>query len=515
MDNLRGKLCFKGERGYSTYEIAVKNGFAGTEKEWLEQLPNLFVDKPFVVNPELTSGETDQEKLQKAVDLACSINNNDVPVTIELNRIYNIDSSLTINKEVNRVKLTFNGLNGGGIRKNTSGELFVSDNSSVSDVDFYNVTFVSENESGLIIMKTPTFYNIYFNNCVFRNVDTAIYSETYLQSISFRDCLVTGGKADFINVAGAYYLNIDDCIIEHRKGGFLINQIDNDNTYNSMFFVTITNNLIEGFSTSEGGFANIYRIQEFSVCNNYFEGLYRTIQLNSKVSQGQLNVENNRLFVGTSYAKENGGFIYINTDEEDKFKVPSINFKGNCVANTYAIFFNAEEINNYPSNSRIYYDNNYVYNTFTSTYTYASTSTNLPFNVLPVVKITDENAISKYSRNFIVITGEQLSWTDTVETNGNTYVVKYKSVNYQYFAETKLILATIPTEHKITKFYFGIDIYIDDIVSVSAINNYVNVENYVRLGDVNNKHLSLSTTAFAEQNNVTISVSVNLCGNQG
>lgn len=39
MDNiLRGSLCFKGERGYSAYEIAVKNGFEGSEKDWLAQL---------------------------------------------------------------------------------------------------------------------------------------------------------------------------------------------------------------------------------------------------------------------------------------------------------------------------------------------------------------------------------------------------------------------------------------------------------------------------------------------
>lgn len=29
---------FKGERGYSAYEIAVKNGFTGTEEEWLQSL---------------------------------------------------------------------------------------------------------------------------------------------------------------------------------------------------------------------------------------------------------------------------------------------------------------------------------------------------------------------------------------------------------------------------------------------------------------------------------------------
>ena len=36
--NLKGHLCFKGERGYSAYELAVKNGFKGTLDEWLAQL---------------------------------------------------------------------------------------------------------------------------------------------------------------------------------------------------------------------------------------------------------------------------------------------------------------------------------------------------------------------------------------------------------------------------------------------------------------------------------------------
>ena len=35
---LKGYPCFKGERGYSAYEIAVQNGFKGTEEEWLEQI---------------------------------------------------------------------------------------------------------------------------------------------------------------------------------------------------------------------------------------------------------------------------------------------------------------------------------------------------------------------------------------------------------------------------------------------------------------------------------------------
>lgn len=35
---LRGVLGFKGERGYSAYEIAMKNGFKGTEEQWLATL---------------------------------------------------------------------------------------------------------------------------------------------------------------------------------------------------------------------------------------------------------------------------------------------------------------------------------------------------------------------------------------------------------------------------------------------------------------------------------------------
>lgn len=38
MDNLKGTVGFKGEKGDSAYQIAVKNGFIGTEKDWLATL---------------------------------------------------------------------------------------------------------------------------------------------------------------------------------------------------------------------------------------------------------------------------------------------------------------------------------------------------------------------------------------------------------------------------------------------------------------------------------------------
>ena len=37
---LKGKLGFKGERGYSAYEIAVQHGYEGTEEQWVEDFIN-------------------------------------------------------------------------------------------------------------------------------------------------------------------------------------------------------------------------------------------------------------------------------------------------------------------------------------------------------------------------------------------------------------------------------------------------------------------------------------------
>lgn len=35
---IEGKVYVAGTRGYSAYEIAVQNGFVGTEEEWLQSL---------------------------------------------------------------------------------------------------------------------------------------------------------------------------------------------------------------------------------------------------------------------------------------------------------------------------------------------------------------------------------------------------------------------------------------------------------------------------------------------
>lgn len=60
MENyLRGQLGFKGEKGDSAYDIAVKNGFEGTEQDWLATLGALGKDElPIVTTISDSSTDT-------------------------------------------------------------------------------------------------------------------------------------------------------------------------------------------------------------------------------------------------------------------------------------------------------------------------------------------------------------------------------------------------------------------------------------------------------------------------
>lgn len=60
--DIKGSLAFKGERGYSAYEIAVQNGFVGSEQDWLARLgtSNHFEeDKTLKVTTEVGEDEFD------------------------------------------------------------------------------------------------------------------------------------------------------------------------------------------------------------------------------------------------------------------------------------------------------------------------------------------------------------------------------------------------------------------------------------------------------------------------
>lgn len=54
---LRGKLVYKGERGYSAYEVALLNGFIGTEQDWLATLGTSSHFKEDKVTYTATSGQ--------------------------------------------------------------------------------------------------------------------------------------------------------------------------------------------------------------------------------------------------------------------------------------------------------------------------------------------------------------------------------------------------------------------------------------------------------------------------
>lgn len=58
-EGLEGELGYKGERGYSAYEIAVKNGYEGTEQDWIDHfgldLTDYIKDTDIVDNCESTT----------------------------------------------------------------------------------------------------------------------------------------------------------------------------------------------------------------------------------------------------------------------------------------------------------------------------------------------------------------------------------------------------------------------------------------------------------------------------
>lgn len=56
--SLRGALAHKGERGYSAYEIAVQNGYVGTEQDWLATLGTVSHFKEESITHMSTAGQT-------------------------------------------------------------------------------------------------------------------------------------------------------------------------------------------------------------------------------------------------------------------------------------------------------------------------------------------------------------------------------------------------------------------------------------------------------------------------
>ena len=95
---LRGKLGFKGERGYSAYEIAVQNGFIGSEKDWLAQLgTSSHFDRDIVIYT-MTEGQTE-------FDIPSSyVSGSFMDIYVEGERLSS--NEYTLNTDTNKIVLT-------------------------------------------------------------------------------------------------------------------------------------------------------------------------------------------------------------------------------------------------------------------------------------------------------------------------------------------------------------------------------------------------------------------------
>lgn len=95
---LKGYIGFKGERGYSAYEVAVRNGFKGTEQDWLA---NLGTSSHF---ERCSNIYTVTEVNTTQIDIPDCYNNNAfIDVYIEGERL-NSDE-YTLDEEINKIVL--------------------------------------------------------------------------------------------------------------------------------------------------------------------------------------------------------------------------------------------------------------------------------------------------------------------------------------------------------------------------------------------------------------------------
>ena len=100
---LKATPCFKGERGYSAYEIAVQNGFIGTEQDWLAMLGTASKYE------RITEVYTTTEENETTFDIPGNYTSNSfVEIYVEGSKID--ADSFTIDTEQNKIILT-NALN--------------------------------------------------------------------------------------------------------------------------------------------------------------------------------------------------------------------------------------------------------------------------------------------------------------------------------------------------------------------------------------------------------------------
>ena len=95
---LRGVLGFKGERGYSAYDIAVQNGFVGSEKQWLATLGTT---KSFTGKEAIYTTQSDNESV---FNLPSEYTSNSV-VDVYLDGVRLSNTMYTINETARTITL--------------------------------------------------------------------------------------------------------------------------------------------------------------------------------------------------------------------------------------------------------------------------------------------------------------------------------------------------------------------------------------------------------------------------
>ena len=513
----------KNDGGASLYKIrTITNDDVVDETHIIEMADDTLIAElinPFEIYPDNFTGSTDTAKMQNAIDYAVAKYNEGQPVIIRLNRLYDITSSLDIETNITRGQFTFATTNGGGFILNSNILLFTTAKSYVSDITFDKITFKGTNNNGSCIMESPKFLNIKFLGCTFKDVDQCVRSTTYIQAYTFDNCLITGGQNHFIEFAGAYYLNVTNCTVEHRRDSYFIKQNYSTSTvYNKMFEVTVNNNIIEGFSGATSGFIYIVYYELLNIINNYFENLVNIIVHDAKQISGVLNIKNNRLYQNPNSMTglDSSGMMVMKPYTTNVVRMGQINFEGNFIYNTYAIYFDdMTQINYAPGQSAyniLHYRGNYVNSAITASYYVDNRTSNAPFNLLPVFSNPNAGS-SKYYRCFWDI-ANKINWNETITVDGVDYAVKYvfQNAKMNVYQSRTVSLTTSPSW---VKFYYGFDIYRDDMFSVSCSTSNCQINYFLRQGDPESKFFALNAQAKTETGNKDLNVAIELVGLQG
>lgn len=178
-DALRGTICFKGERGYSAYEVAVQEGFKGDKKAWLELIGAEEVIKQLPANIKnfgaVGDGVTDDtEAFQSAIDFCLD---NNVGCLVIPNGNYLISKTIVITQDERLFNFEIKGEGSPHIipsLNNFTGDYLIKATSNITDNDqnkmkryltIRDIVFGSNNDNDLanctgVFIEQMQFLNI-------------------------------------------------------------------------------------------------------------------------------------------------------------------------------------------------------------------------------------------------------------------------------------------------------------------------------------------------------------------